>query len=211
MECFLHILPVQVVHCLVLDANINSLSYLLLHNKKKKNHSVSDMTWLTSVTEFVQFVKMSNWSYMRSEDLGLREDWWQADIQCDVVFVDESASLPCHLVHHPCAKRGKRPAIVLGDIARIVANWGENSVCWVWNQPMGPKVLCPWVEVSGEFKNRIAQLSKIKIEIVFRKWITEQCEFAYVISFSLLTAIPLRLKILFFLLNSTMTSASCGM
>jgi hypothetical protein len=103
------------------------------------------------------------WTYMRGEDHWLGEDWWQADVKGHIVLVHELASLTGYLVHHPCTKWAKRSTIVLTDIAGVVANGGKNPVCWVWNEAMRPEVLCPRVEVSGELKNRIAQLPTKKI------------------------------------------------
>jgi hypothetical protein len=149
------------------------------------------------------------WTYMRGEDHWLGEDWWQADVKGHIVLVHELASLTGYLVHHPCTKWAKRSTIVLTDIAGVVANGGKNPVCWVWNEAMRPEVLCPRVEVSGELKNRIAQLpTKKKMDCRQKQ---PKCINKIELTEVFLTASPLRLKILSFLLNSTMTSASCGM
>ena len=129
------------------------------HNR---NGAISDKRLLHYDTEYDR-----QWAYMRGEDHWLGEDWWQAHVKSHIVLVYEPASLTGYLVHHPCTKRAKRSAIVLADIAGIVANRGKNPVCWVWNKAMRPEVLCPRVEVSGELKNRIAQLPR-KNEIAVR-------------------------------------------
>lgn len=103
------------------------------------------------------------WAYMRGEDHWLREHRRQADVEGNIVLVNEPASLSCYLVHHPRAKRTKRTAVVLADVAGVVANRRKNPVCWVWNEAMRPEVLRPRVEVGGEMKNRIAQLPTTKM------------------------------------------------
>jgi hypothetical protein len=164
---------------------------------------ISDKRLIQYETKYDQ-----QWAYMRGEDHRLRKDWWQANVKGHIVLVDEPASLAGYLVHHPRAKWAKRSTIVLAYIAGVVANRGKNPVCWVRNEAMRPEVLCPRVEVSGEFKNRIAQLPTTKWDCTQNQ---PECINGVELIEVFLTASPLRLKIMSFLLYSTMTSASCGM
>ena len=62
------------------------------------------------------------------EDLGLHQDQRDADIQGDIVLVDEPAGLPGNLAHHPVAGRAQGAMVVLGDIPRVVAHSCEDVV-----------------------------------------------------------------------------------
>ena len=152
---------------------------------------------------------------MRREDLGLREHRGEADVERDVVLVDEAAGLARHLVHHPGAQRRQRPAVVLGDVAGVVADGGEDAVRGVGDEAVRPEVLRAGVEVRRELQHRVAQLIVRSIHGSSSDQRQKHADFQLQKQFQAqvrwLTATPLRLKILSFLLNSTMASASCGM
>jgi hypothetical protein len=95
---------------------------------------------------------------VRREDLGLREHRREADVERDVVLVDEAAGLARHLVHHPGAQRRQRAAVVLGDVPGVVAGGGEHAVGGVGDEAVRPEVLGSGVEVRRELQHRVAQL-----------------------------------------------------
>lgn len=101
---------------------------------------------------------------MRREDLGLREHGGEADVERDVVLVDEAAGLARHLVHHPGAQRRQRAAVVLGDVAGVVADGGEDAVRGVGDEAVRPEVLGAGVEVRRELHHRVAQLIDASIQ-----------------------------------------------
>ena len=88
----------------------------------------------------------------------LREHRGEADVERDVVLVDEAAGLAGDLVHHPGAQRRQRAAVVLGDVAGVVADGGEDAVGAVGDEAVRPEVLGPGVEVRRELQHRVAQL-----------------------------------------------------
>lgn len=95
---------------------------------------------------------------LRDEDLGLHEHRRDADVQGDVVLVDEPARLPRHLAHHPVAGRAQGAAVVLAHVPRVVAHRREDVVGGVRYQAVRPEELGPRVEVGGELQHRVAKL-----------------------------------------------------
>jgi hypothetical protein len=98
---------------------------------------------------------------MGREDLGLREHGGEADVERDVVLVDEPAGLSGDLVHDPCAERRERAAVVLGDVAGVVADGGEDAVGAVGDEAVRPEVLGAGVEVRRELQHGVAELTTI--------------------------------------------------
>lgn len=94
---------------------------------------------------------------------GLREHGGEADVERDVVLVDEAAGLAGDLVHHTGAQWRQRATIVLGDVARVVADGGEDAVGGVGDEAVRPEVLGAGVEVRFELENRVAQLIQFQV------------------------------------------------
>lgn len=103
-------------------------------------------------------VNNGNASNLWGEDLGLHQDWRDANVEGDVVLVDEPAGLPGHLAHHPVAGRAQRAVVVLADIPRVVAHGREDVVGRIRYQAMRPEELGPRVEIGGELEDRVAKL-----------------------------------------------------
>lgn len=95
---------------------------------------------------------------VRREDVGLGEHGCEADVERDVVLVDEAAGLAGDLVHDPRAQRRQRAAVVLGDVAGVVADGGEDAVGPVGDEAVRPEVLRAGVEVRRELQHRVPQL-----------------------------------------------------
>ena len=95
---------------------------------------------------------------LRGEDLGLHEHRRDADVQGDVVLVDEPAGLPRHLAHHPVTGRAQGAVVVLAQVPRVVAHRREDVVGGIRYQAVRPEELGPRVEIRGEFQHRIAKL-----------------------------------------------------
>jgi hypothetical protein len=207
----LHVPPVEVPHRLVLHAHVDPLPDLLLrafHFRIRVDSSSSCSSGQTDETAYN--------TYVRREGLGLGEHGREADVERDVVLVDEAAGLARHPVHHPGAQRRQRAAVVLGDVAGVVAGGGEGAERGVGDEAVRPEVLGAGVEVRRELQHRVAQLIRFTDPTVDAHRQIRGKErgesFSAETGPGLLTATPLRLKILSaLLLNSTMASASCGM
>lgn len=106
---------------------------------------------------------------VRREDLGLGEHGGEADVERDVVLVHEPAGLASDLVHDPGAERRERAAVVLGDVAGVVADGGEDAVRAVGDEAVRPEVLGAGVEVRRELQNGVAQLVMKFVRSIFVK------------------------------------------
>ena len=101
------------------------------------------------------------------ENFCLWEEWRDTNVKSDVVFVNEIAGFFVDLCHDLQTRRWKWVSVVLTDVARVVADGGENFVGWVWYESMRPHKLCPRIEVRRIFQNRIPQLITTSISRVF--------------------------------------------
>jgi hypothetical protein len=149
----LHVPPVEVPHRLVLHAHVDPLPDLLLrafHFRIRVDSSSSCSSGQTDETAYN--------TYVRREGLGLGEHGREEDVERDVVLVDEAAGLARHPVHHPGAQRRQRAAVVLGDVAGVVAGGGEGAERGVGDEAVRPEVLGAGVEVRRELQHRVAQL-----------------------------------------------------
>lgn len=163
MERLLHILPVQITIRFVFHAYIYTLRNFLQWRLIMLSGLPVDLVHKKSIGNVA--VK----TYSRTQDLWLREHWWNANIKSNIILVHKFAGFCINLVHNTRANWRNWVSIIFTHISRVVTSWSKQFICFIWNQSMRPEEQCPWIEVSRIFENRITQLQSERFYISLKK------------------------------------------